>query len=972
MADRMPSSKKASKSRASGDNYELSGDFRGAVINIQSTIVSNAEARELEKLPPEPGDSPYQGLQYFDEKDAGRFFGREMLVAKIVGRLAKTRLLAVIGASGSGKSSLVRAGVVPALRRGERLADESLPPTDSGQWDIRALTPGAHPLESLAATLTKESESISAMSTLLHDLEQDPRTLGLATRRLLAQTGRNHMLLVIDQFEEIFTQRHQNDERDAFIENLLNAIASADQFPITVMIILRADYYAQLAAHDGLRSQVSQNQEFIGAMTREELTRSILQPAILGNWKVQEGLVDVILDDLGNEPGALPLLSHALLETWNHRRGRALTVSGYKESGGVHGAISKTAETVFRQRLTAEQQPIARMIFLKLVGMSSTSLDSRRRASFSELITRSTDPSTIDVVLDILADSRLITTGIIEPGGTRVVEVAHEALIREWGTLRDWLNENRVGLLLHRQLTEGTQEWLKLERDPGALLRGIRLDQALTWAKSNANLISLEEQEFLDASNKIARQERGQRRGLARARWIQASLTLVIVLVVLAFNGAFAPRVMPEGIFNVAVAEFGESTPDGRVVSSKAGSIMSEWTVGYLRDTLKEDEPNLLIWPDDRNIFARTRVPLVQPQDAEQIASDLNADLLIYGAIDADSTPSVLTLNFWISPQDKYNFDDIQGNMQVGDPIRITDLNNPAASVQGDLGRQSEVIAWVAMGLRQEQLGQSRDALASFIKAEDADPSSDSDVLQFFIGREYLFLSGLEADRQEMHWQEAETAFQKAISLNDQYARAYIGLGGVYLKRSGFLADQALQGGQLDPQAERWMELSIENYQKVIALNPDPDQYGVPIMEMARLSLGNAYRLKGSLAAIRGDNIASLEAYGQAIQLLEGSLAVFEASTLEHESHRRYLAQTYEYLGETYQWQGFVYERLQDYEQTLQAYEKSVQFYGQCVAQGDPNISSDLIIQTEIASVRCQPRLLEVQERYENFKGGQG
>src|SRR5215208_3565838 len=143
-----------------GDRYDLSGDFRGAVINIKSTIVSNDEVKDLENLPPEPGEPPFQGMQYFDEKDADRFFGRETLIAKIVGRVPSTRFLAVIGASGSGKSSVVRAGVVPALRRGERLVDGSMPPTNSGQWDIRIFTPTAHPLDALAASLTLESESI--------------------------------------------------------------------------------------------------------------------------------------------------------------------------------------------------------------------------------------------------------------------------------------------------------------------------------------------------------------------------------------------------------------------------------------------------------------------------------------------------------------------------------------------------------------------------------------------------------------------------------------------------------------------------------------------------------------------------------------------------------------------------------------------------------------------------------------------
>jgi hypothetical protein len=193
MTDKSKSPKKPPASEArrakrrsvrSGENYELSGDFRGAVVNIKSTIISNDEVKDLENLPPEPGEPPFQGLQYFDEKDADRFFGREALVAKIVGRLTTTRFLTVIGASGSGKSSVMRAGVIAALRRGERLAEGSLPPTDSGQWDIRILTPSAHPLDALAASLTLESESVTAATNLRTDLIQDPNSLTLVARRL--------------------------------------------------------------------------------------------------------------------------------------------------------------------------------------------------------------------------------------------------------------------------------------------------------------------------------------------------------------------------------------------------------------------------------------------------------------------------------------------------------------------------------------------------------------------------------------------------------------------------------------------------------------------------------------------------------------------------------------------------------------------------------------------------------------------
>jgi len=967
-----PKRKKADKPKrrraSSGDNYDLSGDFRGAVINIKSTIVSSAEVKDIEGLPPEPGEPPFQGLQYYDEKDADRFFGRETLIAKIVGRFSNSRFLTVIGASGSGKSSVVRAGVIPALRRGERLADGSMPPTDSGQWDIRIFTPSAHPLDALAASLTRESESVSAAAALRVDLAKEPQALNLIARRLLAQNGKKRLMLVIDQFEEVFTQCRQDDERRAFIENLLYAIDPANPQPITVLLTLRADFYPQLAFQDHLRELVSQNQEFIGAMSRDELTRAILQPAALGNWKVQEGLVEVILDDLGNEPGALPLLSHALLETWKRRRGRVLTVSGYTASGGVRGAIAQTAETVFRQRLSLEQQPIARMIFIKLAEMGEDSLDTRRRATFSELITRATDTSTIDTVLSILTDARLVTTGTLEPGDTRVVEVAHEALIREWPTLRDWLNQNRQGLILHRQLTEDTNDWLKLERDSGALYRGVRLKQTLEWVKSNTDLISLAEQEFLDASQKTARIETDQTQKLVRARWIQAGLIGIVIIVILGVTNAFAARVMPAGTFNIAVAEFGEMDANGEIHSSETGRLMSGWTVNYLRTELKKEDPNLVVWPNESTLFTRTRVRLVQPDTAEKTASDINTDLLLYGYIDKRSNPPQLVLNFWVAPQEKYRFEDIQGNIQIGKPIRIVNLKDPGISVQGELERQSTAVAFIAMGLAQEQLGQSEDALAAFLKAEESAPQSA--MVKFFIGREYLFLSERKPDREEELWQQAEEALQQAIAIDDQYARGYIGLGALYMKRANKLVENAKQSGQApDPQAIQRVEQAIEAYQKVIDLKPDPKEYGNPVEDVARLALGNAYRLKGTIFLLQGDTNSAFQAFDEAIQLLETTRPIFEASIADHESYRRYLAQTYEYLGVTYQWQGRTFEGAQEYDSALTAYKKSLDAFNQCILQSEN--SSDLVIQNDIVAEICQPNLAEVQQTYNELSGAQ-
>ncbi len=966
-----PPKKTAAKrhSPSSGDNYELSGDFRGAVVNIKSTIVSNAEVKDLENLPPEPGEPPFQGLQYFDEKDADRFFGREALIAKIVGRLTKTRFLTIIGASGSGKSSIVRAGVIPALRRGERLADGSLPPTDSGQWDIRILIPSAHPLDTLAASLTHDSESVSAITTLSADLAQNPNALSLVTRRVLAQNGKKHLLLVIDQFEEVFTQCRQDDERHTFIENLLYAIDPADPQPITILLTLRADFYNHLAFHDHLRELVSQNQEFIGAMNRNELMRAILQPAALRNWKVQEGLVEVILDDLGSEPGALPLLSHALLETWKRRRGRVLTVSGYTTAGGVRGAIAQTAETVFRQRLSLEQQPIARMIFIKLAEMGEDSLDTRRRAAFSELITRATDTSTIDAVLSILTDARLITTGTLEPGDTRVVEVAHEALIREWPTLRDWLNQNRQGLILHRQLTEDANDWRKLGRDSGALYRGVRLKQTLEWVKTNADLISLIEQEFLDASQKTARQEAGQARSLVRARWIQALFAVgIVIAVILGTYYAFIPRIMPEGIFNIAVAEFGEMDDKGEIHPSKAGQTLSGWAANYLRDELKKEDSNLVVWPNqDNNLFTRTDVPLVTPVTAEKMAADMNADLLLYGYIDTSTTPVKLVLNFWITPQNKYKFEDIQGNTQIGEPIIIYDQNNVGVAEQPGVQEQSITIAYIAIGLAQEQLGQTKSALETLLKAQEAAPNVA--IVKFFIGREYLLLADFEPNRQSELWQKAEDEFNESIKFNQENPKAYLGLGSVYIKQSAALLDTALGSNMMvDPQSLQLAEQAIVVYKKALAVKPVAGLSEKLDENLARLALGNAYRQKGATLLFQGDIGAALQTFDEAIEMLKLAQKAFEVSIPEHESYRRYFVQTYEYLGAVYQWQGSGFEAKHDKDQALAVYKKSMDAFEKCSAYGKG--SSDLIIQNDIIEKYCLPKLKEVQQRYNELTGG--
>jgi WD40 repeat protein/transcriptional regulator with XRE-family HTH domain len=466
---------------------------------------------------PALGLCPYKGLNYFDEADADLFVGREALTAKLTERVLsltlsgashEPRFLAVVGASGSGKSSLVRAGLVSALRWNK----------SSTNWRIHIFTPTAHPLQSLAGTLNAEQ---SPTAVLAENLRQEENNLQIFVKRKWGSKKRVHVLFVVDQFEELFALCRSEEERASFISNLLTAASDADG-SIAVVITLRADFYAPCANYPRLRESLAQSQEYIGAMNDEELRRAIEEPARRGRWEFEPGLVDLLLHDVGHEPGALPLLSHALLETWQRRRGRTMTLSGYTASGGVRGAIAETAEAVFTDQFTHEQQAIARRIFLRLteLGDEMASADTRRRATLNELILKPEEAATTRAVLKALADARLVTTS------EDAVEVAHEALIREWPTLRGWLEDNREALRLHRHLTEASQEWSAMNGEPDTLYRGARLAQAREWAASHADEMNALEHEFLNASIEHSEREAAEREA-QRQRELEAAQKLL-------------------------------------------------------------------------------------------------------------------------------------------------------------------------------------------------------------------------------------------------------------------------------------------------------------------------------------------------------------------------------------------------------------------------------------------------------------
>mgnify|MGYP003376534348 CR=1 FL=1 len=755
-------------------------------------------------------------------------------------------------------------------------------------------------------------------------------------------------------------------ERRALFDNLAAALDPTADHPISIVVALRADFYARFAEHDGLRELIARHQEYIGAMSRDELFRAIVAPAARGEWQLQEGLVELMLDDTGDEPGALPLLSHALLETWRRRRGRTLTLSAYKEAGGVRGAIAKTAETIFQQRLTPEQRPIARAIFVRLTELGESAdegaPDTRRRAQFSELITRATDPQMLDAVLRILVDARLVITGLVPPTNTQVVEVAHEALIREWPTLRAWLDQDREGLIRHRQLTQDVNDWLKLDRDPGALYRGARLTQALEWTADPPDPLSLTEVEFLDASRAAAARE-------ARARTTQRALAVgsVVLLVVavlaalLAFDViSLRPPDQMSGDFNIAVAQFAVLDEAGRLVDDAAeGGLRVAERIGATLQAEFAGRPEVEVWFDgpelerDNNatigVVAPAPLGVTEPAAA---AETLNADVVIHGDIRPAGQADALTLRFYVRPQYQADFSQMVGFHEFTTRIPVFDPANPREEVWRELDPLATALAWLTQGLRLEILGEQAAAQEAFARAAEFAP--DSDVVQYFLGQEQ-FYSAQRAGGDEAQLASAESAFNEALRLNPGNARAAIGLGSVRFVRGQRLLNEAEAGGDFSELAlapiRQEAQAALDAYTPVTLRGEQADTYGVPVSGIARVGRAIALRLLGEVAFRGGDLVAAEAHINEAIAALED-----DAATLDIANDPRLPAQAYQALGSIYEWRAFLLDERGAAGEAQTARDTALRYYNECLRQGE-KFPFDTYLVERIVGELCAPRV---------------
>jgi WD40 repeat protein/serine/threonine protein kinase len=445
---------------------------------------------------PQP-ENPYKGLRPFQPADSRDFFGREKLTAALVERMAETgefaRFLAVIGPSGSGKSSVVRAGLIPALWRGDLPGSEN--------WFVVDMLPGTHPLDELEIALMRVAAD---QARNLHEpLNRDQRGL-LRAAQLILPDDESELVMIVDQLEEVFTLVEDESARQHFLDLLYTAV-TAPRSRVRVIITLRADFYDKPLHYPEFGEMVRSRMETILPLSADELQRAISKPAEQVGITIEEGLVATIVSEIHYQPGALPLLQYALTELFDNREGRRLTNQAYHHIGRTTGALARRAEAIYDE-LNETGREAARQMFLRLVTLGEGAEDTRRRVPRAELLAVVDEQDVMDDVIDTYTAYRLLSLDHDPASRAPMVEVAHEAILREWQRLRAWLDESRHDIRQQRFLAAAAADWQTANRDPSYLLHGTRLEQFDDWASGTPLALTREEHLFLQTSIAAQRQ----------------------------------------------------------------------------------------------------------------------------------------------------------------------------------------------------------------------------------------------------------------------------------------------------------------------------------------------------------------------------------------------------------------------------------------------------------------------------------
>jgi tetratricopeptide (TPR) repeat protein len=482
------------------------GEQHPIAYNFGSPIILTT-GRKTQQSKDEP---PYKGLEYFAQEDADLFYGRTVLTNDLLQKVDESNFLALLGASGSGKSSVLRAGLLHQLSLGRNIPG-------SHTWKLeKPFTPGEHPLQNLEKAIGKRRDELEAF---------------------IAEVKAERVVMVIDQFEECFTLCQDKQERQQFFDFLLNVLERLGK-KICLVLGIRADFLGKYLEYPQLAKHIRNSQESVAPMTETELTEAIIEPAKQVGLQVEESLVNRLLEDVQNSPGSLPLLQYTLNELWKARKEPAkdwLTLASYEElggeKGGIRGILEKRANQVYNNLHSLEEQLVAKHIFLSLTHLNEDAEDTRQRKRIADLVTPRYPEALINKVVNELANekSRLIVTRLAENesnSGEAVVEVAHEILIREWGLLRGWINEGRKYLLQQKEIEAAAEKWRDRKKSKDFLYTGKRLKEAKEFQKEQADLFPLSAltSNFIRASI----QRRRQKTGIMSLGFLVAAIPLIV------------------------------------------------------------------------------------------------------------------------------------------------------------------------------------------------------------------------------------------------------------------------------------------------------------------------------------------------------------------------------------------------------------------------------------------------------------
>lgn len=522
---------------------EARDDLRVGVSMFQEVTEQSA--------PVEPGVCPWKGLAAYDAADAPWFSGRERLVADLLTRVASSRLVGVVGASGSGKSSLLRAGLLAGLEAG------ALPGSEG--WRPLLMRPGAHPMAELVWVGLRRAQP------------PPDRVAELLQRAVFGEGADDRAVIIIDQFEELWTVCADEAEREAFLGAISSLVASDS--PCTIVLAIRADHVGRLADHGELARSLADATLLVGAPSAAELRRAVERPAARAGLVLDVGLVDAIVDDAAGQPGALPLLSTALTGLWSHRRGRHLTLAAYSGGGGLQAAVAHLAENAFAS-LDPQDQTAARVLFLRLAAGGAGAEVTRRRVPLAELA--ALPNPRVAAVVEPLADARLLTVD------TGHVEVAHEALFREWPRLRGWLEDRVQDQQVRRRLAIAATDWDQGGRDSGEVWQGTRLAAGVELMLAAPDEVTTAERDFLEAGQRRLDGERRDAEARAatsarqnrRLRWLLGGVAVLLAAASVA--GALAWRAEGEATRAKGQAEREARVATARDLASAATAVVDE------------------------------------------------------------------------------------------------------------------------------------------------------------------------------------------------------------------------------------------------------------------------------------------------------------------------------------------------------------------------------------------------------------